>query len=461
VIPFEHLSLDTINSAGAITAVYDLVNGPQYINPRYAPSIAPRSPSALAGAAPYTDVPDVLTVDVIGSTAPAAARNLETLISLIEQASEWGSGEATEAVRIRARLQGGTVGDLSAIIIGPASGQSPGTLSPEFDVPAGRAEACWIIRNVELQFLRRGRWLLPRTAATTSEVTNVDTPVQRTITWPSSVRAPSPAAFYHNGLSASFGNTVVLMASSASAILVSAAQGLAGGTGYTSVADAANNPYPAQNNVLRYTAPDTAVNTSAVNVPFPASNPQRRVWAFFAAVRNNSPTASFLLRLRSTNGERTPFVVIPPGSTTPRLIPLGIMGISVSVSNNLGFECQATAAAATLDIAYFAGVAMDDPGAGAVAITPSAGVVGGGVIYSADAFDDRYAAVRFGSFGAPLNGAGQNWAGNADLKVVGDTTSTLILGLNQTTPAQWRMTLAASGSIFQGVTYRPAYLTPQ
>jgi len=450
MLVYEHLSVDTISTAGAITAVYDLVNGPQYQNARYAPGVAARRASSLAGLTPYAEVEDTLTVDITGSSAAACTAALETLIGLLDQGAQWRDGLNVEAVQIRMRIQFGTAGLLSAIITGPAPGASPASYQAEPDVPTDPRR--WIIRDVELRFVRRGRLLA--TQATASAASQ-ESPTVGTITLGVTLPVVSPLALAYSSVAGTLNPSFLLTAPRANA-LVSAAALTGTATGYTSVNDAANSPYPSQTNVLRYTPTGTAVAASgAITGAVPTIG---RQFAVFAAVRNNSATVTFLIRTRLINqtyGPAGPWQVVDTSSTTPRILPLGIISLSANPgANTLFLEIQAlsTSGSPTLDIAYVVTLAVDTPGARMV--TLRAASASPFLFYATEANYDRSGGIRAAVSAPGTPGVNLPYDGDIDLAAASDRVLASFVRVNGTA---WRPTTQYTLTAY----WRRAYLSPQ
>lgn len=189
MIPFAFVGFDTISTANVVTDTLELTDGAEYALKSYAPTIAPRQASRLAGQSRLAEVADSIVVDVLGSTASSCVQAYERLVGRLQQAARWWAGESVEAVRVRMRVQNpikSAVGDLVALIYGPPDGTPPAQTNPVFDHDLQR----WVIRGVQLTFTRRGllTGLTPATA--TSAATAVKT--IGTCTFSASADQPTP-----------------------------------------------------------------------------------------------------------------------------------------------------------------------------------------------------------------------------------------------------------------------------
>jgi hypothetical protein len=167
---FDYVAIRTRNQATQVTTAEVVLSDPMgaYALVEYRPRVAPRRAGQLAGQSDVESVVDTLTVHVLGDSVSDATSNLQRLVGLFRQADDWRETLTVDPVEIAMRVRGSSVDVLSALIEGSVQGREPLSYDPEFDthIAPGR----WIIRNVELQFLRRGKLL------------NKDNPVDVTLT---------------------------------------------------------------------------------------------------------------------------------------------------------------------------------------------------------------------------------------------------------------------------------------
>lgn len=485
MIPFEHLSLDTfslnaLSGAPSATLALDLLNGPAYQNPRYAPAVAPRRPSSLASQIEYLEVEDALTVDIVGANPAAVLRNLQTLLSLIDQAAEWAEGRNVPAVQIRMRVFGGTM--VAALILGPTPGQGAGAFVA---APEVAADGTWVMRDVELRFVRRGRLL---TTAATSGATSsaASLGVVMTATFPSASETPAPTRVTFQGSNNSqdlIASAVVAVAEGAATVAaVGAGDVLAGGS-FSAVADAANFPYGA--NILRYGSGAT-VGTEALSVtgaiPVGGSN---RLFGAIVVVRPNGATSTWRLRLRVSSvlitneldAAYTGDVIISGADgTTPRVVvlaPAALRPVGPDALITVRVQAAVTklggAGADTLDLDEIVLVALDAPAATIATLTstdtgsravlypgeyPEALVAGGyaGDGRSPGAFIFAAATSDLGAY---------TYRGDVAVSTAGVTALGVMLAPNG---AAWRRRNVGNTAIVQqtlNLVRRPAYLAPQ
>lgn len=363
------------------TTTATLTDGTNYqlIDGGWSPTVAPLRASTLGGSGPYADVTEQITVNVRGSTGATCLANLAKLSQLLDQAERWARGEPVTAVLLTCQPQGSTQGAaLSCVILGRAG-------ETAVNPPATFNDLLMIfeIPNVQLSFKRRGLWL---EAIETLEATGaVANPGIRTGTFASAAAVSSPAkAVLTFPSDADVTQYLILWANHASRIALIEAEGMAGYQ-YTSVAD---TTYIARGgNVLRYT-PTDLLSTSAGWVALTTLTTCRRV-AIWAAVRNNSATATWTIRARLTSGTSNPTyyssgVLLDTASTTPRIMFLGIITMPTYPAYiNVYVQASTITGPPTLDIDYFAVLDITDEMAGAL----TAGLSGSGASGTAITID--------------------------------------------------------------------------
>jgi hypothetical protein len=159
MIDFDYVAIRTYNGQTQTTTQHVVLTDPHglYGLLEYRPRVAPKRQSQLAGLSDVESVADSIVVTVIGDSPSDATRNLERLTGLLRQADDWQDLQQVDAVEIAVRVRDSTIGVLSALIEGTVDGREPLSYDAEFNTPA--APGRWAIQGVELQFVRRGKWL--------------------------------------------------------------------------------------------------------------------------------------------------------------------------------------------------------------------------------------------------------------------------------------------------------------
>lgn len=368
---FQHLSLDSVAASGAVAVLADLLNGPKYANARYAPTIAPRRPSSLAGQSVYGEVEDEILVDVLGETPAEAAANVETLLGILGQAQEWWEGDATDAIQVRAQAQGpGT--PVAATIYGPTPGTPPAAI--QVDEATQAPGARYIVRDVSLRFVRRGRWLATReSVAGTADTGN---PTIGTIVWPTDqgrVRAPLGIEVDTNAGALTGTTNLLFTADEITAWQFYDLSVFSGSAEYTVVADANNRPYHGAN-LLRLTP-------AAANTPYVAADPigfgvpPSRLIGFWLCARATAPsTANWTITLsvlRQTLAGASTITLPPlviPSSGDALYYPLGILATNGNTLTSatvltLSIEADTVAGTQRFDLSHIIAFALDASGA--------------------------------------------------------------------------------------------------
>jgi hypothetical protein len=368
-------------SDGTTTA--NLVDGTNYalVDGGWGPSVAPLRVSTLGGSGPYADVVEEITVDVLGSTGAVCLANLAKLSQLLDQAERWSRGEPVAAVLLACQPQGSTLAAaLQCAILGRAGESGVNTPATFNDLLM-----CYEIADVHLSFRRRGLWLEAAEVLTaTGAVTN---PGIATATFASAATVASPAkavlTFPSDGTVSPY---MILWSNHASRIVFTEAEAMAGFQ-FTEETDTAKIARGGK--VLRYT-PTDLLSTSAGWVALTTLTTCRRM-AIFAAVRNNSATATWNVRARLTSGTSnptyyTPVTLIDASSTSPRIVFLGTITMPTYPSYiNVYVQASTLTGPPTLDIDYFVALDITDEMAGAISTSLS----GSGSIGTAITIDSR------------------------------------------------------------------------
>jgi len=418
----------------------------------------------------YIEVVEEPEINISGDTASEAYANLDKLARLLDQAERWSNNQNVAPVLAKFSPKGASVSSianpLQAAILGRADGdQTSGAgLSAEF-VQAGNH---YVIKGVRLRFKRQGLWKLASETAASSAAAN---PSILTATLPSTLDIMSPLDVWLSDLGAHNAGTVLkeaflLIAQSATDLLIQEAEGMTA-TGYTSVADAGNNARGG--NVLRYTPTGTAVAASGTVDVSALAN--ARVFAIFAAVRNNSTTQTFNINalITAVGAVRTVPKHIDISIQTPRLIPLGLVVLPPgSILNTLRFEISVsgTSGSPTLDIDYLALVDLDDE-TGRVIHIPSVALNNiVNIVSMSLAVDSQVLTVpapRVAAKEGVLTPINLPYRGDPFLMSKGNTVSAILLMVGSATAAtSWRYLVSGSvGSLPLNVIRYPAYLSPR
>lgn len=370
--------IDTIVLSSGTTTPSDFT-----LNRRFwAPAVTARRPSRLGGQGSYEDVIEEIDLNVRGASTPAQLyANIERLNQLLDRAQQWLTHPFSNPVTMFYAPQGSTVtfvsGPLRAIVLGRVPGDSPIALPPTF-TEAGMTN---IVAKLRLRFVRRGRFGFRQ--VDTASLGNIGTssaaanPTVHTATFSAgNTRTYTPAKININvqqpNTMATIGAGVIVTTSGTSSANyppdIEEAEGSSPGTGYSVVADGANNARGG--NVLRFTPTTTAQFTSnwltTVTMPNNPGGPT----AVLLAVRNNSASRTFWLRVEirdpADNIVATPMIQVPAG-TSPQILRMGIVTLLNAPSRGGGIGvarvvCQAdsTSGSPTLDIDYICTVPLFD-----------------------------------------------------------------------------------------------------
>lgn len=338
MIPLEYLALRTLTNNATIASVLELTDGVRYAVGSFAPSVAPLRAATLGGQSEYDEAVDTFTVYALGATAARAVANAETLAGVLDQAARWARGDDVLAIAIAVRVQQATAGTLQALCLGPAEPDTPPfTIDPQHNV-LDTYPGTWS-QAVEVAVRRRGLWY-GEAISTAGPVTFVaNSGVVTAFATASPARTPIASLLrLSTTTSVPAGDTLpesVLIVSGEPTAIVADTWGsdAAPPTGFTQVNDAANLPVQGTF-VLRFT-PATAnpATTDLYTLITPTGGGTDSVIALYATARTNTVNAaiSFLLTPRVTLGNGATYtarpVEVPASSTSPRIIPLGIIPV--------------------------------------------------------------------------------------------------------------------------------------
>lgn len=349
----------------------------------YSPPISGRRPSRLGGQGPYEDVVEELDINIRSTTVAGIYAYIERINQMIDRADQWMKHPFLQPVTWYYAPQGSTISlsasiTLRAIVLGRAPGDRAAiTLPPNF-TESGTTN---YLGKVRLRFLRRSplafRQIDSSSLGNYGSTSTAANPTVHTITMSGGLaRTMAPMSInvevgQPNTMSTIGAGILVMTSATNSANYapnIEEAEGSSPGTGYSVVADSANNARGG--NVLRYTpAGTTAVASNwltTVNMFAIPPGPS----AIILAVRNNTASRTFWLRVEIRDGGdnivATPMVQVPAG-TSPQLIRMGIVTLTNAPYRGAGVGvarvvCQvdSTSGSPTLDIDYICTVPLFD-----------------------------------------------------------------------------------------------------
>jgi hypothetical protein len=329
--------------------------------------------STLGGRGPYNDVVEQWDLNIRGADAVTAMSNVETLARLLDNAERfWRLGQNISPVRLRFAPQGSTLFSTANPAECLVLGRAPGDEIAGVSLPSRFNDVGMIfeVLQARLKFVRGGLWLNPTAETASSSAAANPTVQSATLTSTLTVSAPTKLAIAWSGTPTFVGapSPIVLWASAANRIVIYEAESGSLFTNVTSVADAANNARGGS--VARYTPINTSLN-GVVGITLSGLDTNTRRVAYYAAVRNNSATTTWLMQVVSTGAEtdkRTPIVPIDTSTTNPRIVFLGTLAYATTPTG-IELDVQASAASGTLDVDYIVALAVDDERSGALALT--------------------------------------------------------------------------------------------
>lgn len=449
------------------TTVLDLTALP-YALVSYGMQVAPLNDNELGLL--YADVEEPMTIHVTGFTAADAYANINAVNTLLDQARRWRLGEPVEAVLLRVQAQDSSTPLDVALLGRPPGGENPTTLPPTWNASIGR----YIFQDVALSFVRHGQWLNPTTE--TGSSTAAANPTVQSIAISSSITRSSPIKLACQFRLAGVADQgylekgVILTASAANRMQIYEAEAGTLGTNVASVADVANEARGGA--VARY-SPGVLASQIGIIIS-PAFDPNARRLAFWAAIRNNSATTTWTIRVRASNQipAITPVYAVDASTTSPRIAFLGIVTIPEDIISGVTgltsflVSLTASAASGTLDIDYFVVQAVDDETSAALLLIdqylPGGTVIGGNAAGTPTTVDHQLLSKptakvisQLGVVGATV---GVGYAGNPMLYSRGSMVAT-VLGTSLT---DWRISNGGNVNDTQWTATRsPAFLVPE
>lgn len=425
------------------TTVINLIDNTSYGIEAFDPVPAARQRSQLASGGPYQLVAQPVTVTIIGGTQVTCYDNLTRLITLLDQAENWYRDVPVSAVRLVIQTYQNAP-EVYRYILGQVGDDDPfASVEATYDtsVPGGR----YIIGGVTLNLQCTGAWEADIEGNAGSSV--VTTPAVMTATLTSSNNNYSRMRVTlvkdnlgNDGAIRQNNYATILFASTAAKLAVVDSASFSTPAGTSNVADAGNDPLGTTVKRLQASTTERSISVSG------APSGQRR-FGIYAAVRNNSASATFYLRGEVTDGEdtpiRTPYYTVDTSTTLPRIVYLGQVNSrydqAPAVTTRIYWSASVTDAAQTLDIDYVVIQCLDDPWTDRAIVTgnalSSAGDLNTLLIEPGSSALRTPAPLVFGSFaGAPHT---EPYAGDAYLVCTGSTVACVILTTNGN--AVWRL----------------------
>ncbi|MBM7843777.1 hypothetical protein [Herpetosiphon giganteus] len=329
---------------------------------RWQPPIPDRNPGS---GEPYLDTAESFEVAIGGVDEDEVSVNLNALQAILDDAADFNDGMSSTPVIWREQINNGVAYDALMASVEPA--RFGITLTSNFLVDTNNR----FYRNVKVEFPRRP--ILCNSIVVNSNSPSGDADAMLSnLSFAIAADIASPASL---DLALSSLPTAAVMPTIPAGTVVIGPNGslfpfnaapLATGTGYSSVADAANNaPMGA---VMRYTPPSTS---EVVHTTKQSINQTKRCLVF-AKVRNNSVSAGFSIRpIATTLGGQLIYGrythIDEASGTSPRIVSLGILSSPSAMAQlHVGITATATGLG-TLDIADIFLVALDQ---GRTAIIP-------------------------------------------------------------------------------------------
>lgn len=355
------------------TTTVEFTDNISYALVGYGPVVAPLRDNELGGEGPYETVADAITFHAMGCTAAEAYAAAATVNRLLDQARRWWLiGENVSPVVLKIQAQDSDLSPLQTIIKGRApGGASNMVLQPVWSQFYNK----YAIQNITIQFLRRGRWLLPsQDSATSGSLTKPDV---QTCTFSSSAADFSPLTLEISGFIASSadmrqGWNMLLWAPAASDFTFLEGEAINPGGEFSVVVEATARGGNILRAALSGTAP--AGTDETVSAGIPAT--QQRV-DVYVMLRNNDTTRTYSIRARmfplhsgsSSDILNGPWVPVDGSTTWARPIALGSF-VSLSGWDVCFLEITPSAGSGTLDIDYLLFQCRDKPlASGATGIT--------------------------------------------------------------------------------------------
>lgn len=339
------------------------------VRDQWAPNVA-NIKHGLLGGDKYTNVVEELTIHIKAATEALLFSSLQTLNSLLEQATRWAKGEKDVApVLLHYVPKGSTIHSIIEPLQAMILGVEPGNQTAATGLPTtfNSTDMYFYILNVRIRFKRKGLWLGATEFASAGGVAN---PAVLTVTMPTSPIVPGTLQvdFTAFTTSAATGNIevpngyVIICANPTTAIDRQQAEAPASaslGTSVTatSTADAAARASGGSMYRLDYVGSSIGQETQ-LRYTLPAAMQNAKRIGVFLTYRNNS-ASDYTIRAQAWKVvgrfsliPSTPYAAIEAVANNPTPLFLGIL------ASNYGFDTvqiaiargNTAAGAQTLDI---------------------------------------------------------------------------------------------------------------
>lgn len=279
----------------------------------WSPAVANLRSNALGGVGEFDDVVEDISIDIMASTAAGVWTAFAKLKRLLDRADAWrrSNGASGAAVLFKWSPIGGTTSSTGSPLQAPILARAEGDQTQFFRIPSDfpRSGNRYILKGVQLRFLRRGIWQHTTQSATHNTVTNGDLATLtfsagQSVACPTKVDLSSfvPATLFYSG-------GYILFSEIANGISIVNAENMATGA-YTSVSGSSQQ---ARNtNVLRYT-PGSASEVAAGGTSFSPPSTARNFLVYANMATNATGGVSYRVRaaIAGTNQQRyTNYVVV-------------------------------------------------------------------------------------------------------------------------------------------------------
>jgi hypothetical protein len=322
----------------------------------FAPRVTTRRGNPFGGVTPYNNVTEDIEFTIMGSSSADCYQKLDELNVMLDQADQYYAGDQVTAVKLQFSPGNSTVSSdsapLESLILGRAgSGEEDTTvLQPTWD-----AASFAFVLPVRIRFVRRGLWAHSTESASSASTTapgvfSITMPSTRTILSPTKLEIAG--GVYQNIWPESI---IAWSDRSAGVQIVNAKDyGATSGTPPISTVNESAN-LATGSNVVRWQAQNVAAFANYTQHSVISGLGFNYV-EVFAAVRNNSSSVDFTAYCQTIVTGRTVSdtrgCYIPYGSTTPRVVRIGILPLQGEAITNVNISVIATttSAAHTLDI---------------------------------------------------------------------------------------------------------------
>lgn len=450
-------------SDGTLTATFQSGGVPtdfQLVKSQWSPSISSLKPDWLVGRSPYFDAVEEMSLLITETSSPTAAlalANLQKLMRLQDHAARFWKGEQFNPVTIKFVPKGSTINTTANPLQGLLLPLDKPTLPKDFQ----RVGDDFIISPVKIRFARvPGAWIGDDQSVT---VTSQPNGAVWSVNMVAALSYPGPTKIdLTNFYLGNFHKRGYLIISDRVNNIVMAEAETYPATEWTSVTDAGK--LPSGSNVLRFTPTGTSEKrTAAINIAALLNSDIRKLQVF-ANVRNNSASATYMLRAHLiisasiTPMVETPWTVIPP-STGPLWYPLGVLSLDDINVADLQLIGKALTVNGTLDIDQIAMVDVTSRQTYVIAIHDPVTTIS---FSNTLTIDPRILTRPFGQVYMSTSFF-PSYEGDIYMHTMGQTIYGVLLKTGgETAPDRWRME-AASAVVNNNITITRLipYLSPE